>query len=134
MTDLSDNYYTITDTNALFEKTAEDFTRTYTTIETKIFGDENEDGLIEQVSEIHTMIRESADGIEVGKSDSNIKGVFSNDSLDFIDNEDTKQAWVDAQDGLGGRQISIGNPEDRSKRWRIFIRDNGSHLTFTRHS
>lgn len=134
VTDLSDNYYTITDTNALFEKTAEDFTRTYTTIETKIFGNENEDGLIEQVSEIHTMIRESADGIEVGKSDSNIKGVFSNDSLDFIDNEDTKQAWVDAQDGLGGRQISIGNPEDRSKRWRIFVRDNGSHLTFTRHN
>ena len=134
VTNIEDNYYTVTDTNALFEKTNEDFTRTYSTIETKIFGDENEDGLIEQVSEIHTMIRESADGIEVGKSDSNIRGVFSNDSLDFIDNEDTKQAWVDAQDGLGGRQISIGNPEDRSKRWRIFIRDNGSHLTFTRHS
>lgn len=126
-TKLEGDYYTKEETTAEIEKKATEITNTFT----KTITDET-GKVIEQVN---TMIREDADGITIGKKGNRIEGKFDNDSLDFIDTQtNNKLAWVDASDGLGGSQLSVGDANTANQRWRIFTRQDGSHLTFTRHS
>ena len=83
------------------------------------------------------MIRRSGTGIDIGieGTDNSFVSHFDNDSLDFNNTStDTTVAWVDASDGLGGKELSVGDYKQQSNRWRIFTRQSGSHLTFTRHS
>lgn len=92
------------------------------------------------IAEIKTWIIGDINGVTVGKSNSAIRGRFSNSQLAFTDSSgNTKYAWLDAIEGLGASEISIGKPDSGStsnlkKRWRIFASDDGTHLTFTRHS
>lgn len=128
---LANGYLTKSEVENLVESTAESTKRTFSTTVTKA----NETA--ETVSTIQTYIKESADGIEIGKSDSQIVGVFGNDSLDFKDTvSGDRLAWVDATEGLGGSKLSVGDATQRSKRWKIFVREQGTgtHLTFSRHN
>lgn len=90
----------------------------------------------EILNEYITAIELSRLGIIIGKSDSQIKSVFTNTALKFItgdphdDDAQTLLAWIDANDGLGVAKISIGSPGEQ--RWRIFTR-LGNHLTWSRH-
>lgn len=73
------------------------------------------------------------DGITIGKSDSDIRGKFDNDSLDFIDQNDNVVAWLAAEDGLGANFLSVGSGTDRSLRWNILVSSDGNSLRFARH-
>lgn len=126
---LDNGYLTKSEVENLVENTADSTIRTFSTTVTKA----NETA--ETVSTIQTYIKESADGIEIGKSNSQIVGVFGNDSLDFKDTvSGDRLAWVDATEGLGGTKLSVGDATERSKRWKIFTREQGTHLTFSRHN
>ena len=79
----------------------------------------------------------------VGKSDSDIRGVFGNSSLDFVDGNNNKLRWLSVNEGLGASELSIGTPDvggtsNLKKRWRIYTApegaDDGAHLRFTRHT
>ena len=127
-TNIADNYYTKTETNSKISQSATSITTTFTTtVENAISG---------EVQRVSTMIRESGDGIAIGMEGNKIEGRFDNDSLYFVDTQDNDKelAWVDADEGLGGSQLAVGDPNNIGNRWRIYTRDSGSHLTFTRHS
>lgn len=124
---LANDVYTKTETDNAIESSAEETKRIFSKTVTDAQG--------EVLAEVHTMIREDANGIAIGKTGNRIEGRFDNDSLDFIDTQTNNNlAWVDASDGLGGSQLSVGDANTASQRWRIFTRQDGSHLTFTRHS
>lgn len=88
----------------------------------------------DDISELHEYITFDANGVTVGRSDSDIRGVFGNNSLDFIDNTNTILAWLSTQDGLGATELSVGDATTKNKRWRIITSSDGSHLRFTRHT
>ena len=87
-------------------------------------------------NQLSTWVTLDANGVTIGKSDSNIKGVFGNTSLSFVDENDVKHAWIDAEEGLGATQITLGDPDPNNiqNRWRIFVSADGNHLRFTRHN
>ena len=105
----------------------------------------NEDisGLQEQVDTntnnietLKTSVIVDGNGVTVKKSNSTVRGVFGNTELDFIDSSsgsDITQAWI-GKDGLGGRELNVGDPNTQANQWRIFASSDGSHLRFTRHS
>lgn len=86
------------------------------------------------IDEYNTYFKFDNNGVTVGKSDSDIRGVFGNSSLDFIDSSDTKLAWLSTTEGLGATELSVGDATTISKRWRIITSEDGNHLRFTRHS
>lgn len=80
---------------------------------------------------------------KVGSETDNIRGRFGNTALDFIDQYKNRLRWLDAFEGLGASQLSIGtadtdDDDNYLKRWRIFTApegtDDGAHLRFTRHT
>ena len=94
-------------------------------------------------TDISTYFDFTADGLVVGKTDSGIRGLFGNTALDFLDDNDNKLRWLDANEGLGASELSIGIPDTDNDdnyllRWRIYTapegRDEGAHLRFTRHT
>ena len=84
--------------------------------------------------QIQTVFEFTSAGLIIGKSGSIIKGIFDNDSLDFVDDQGHRLAWVDANDGLGGSQLSLGDYNYPDNRWRIFVTEGGEHLRITRHN
>ena len=85
------------------------------------------------ISEMHTYFTFATDGLTVGKSDSDIKGVFGNTSLDFIDKQGNKLAWLSTSEGLGADGLSLGSATDTAKRWKVVVSSDGNTLRFTRH-
>lgn len=73
-------------------------------------------------------------GVTVGRQNAAVKGVFSNDSLEFQTMGGTPIAWLssDASDGLGVDLIQIGSHTTVSQRWIVKTDQNGDRLTFTR--
>jgi len=71
--------------------------------------------------------------VTIGNSASDVRGQFTNTGVNFIDKTDQKLAWLDTE-GLGSKELSVGDATTKTNRWRIFTRENGSHLTFTRHN
>lgn len=94
---------------------------------------QTEDGKWQQ---LYTYIDMGPNGITIGKSNSNIKGIFSNTSLDFVDgnNTSTRLAWLDATEGLGATKVSVGDANNSANRWQMVTSANGAHLRFTRHN
>ena len=134
---LNSDYTKSEDLKSVIEQTAKSWDATFIS-ETKLATLDNVKSATDAVSTaVETMIRLDGDGITVSKSDSKIRSVFNNSSLDFIDtqNNNNKLAWIDAVDGLGGSQLTVGHYDVNSPtlRWRIFTNEDGSHLTFTRH-
>ena len=91
-------------------------------------------------AKLETRIEFTPDGLIIGKQSdeddpgSKVKGVFSNTSLDFIDDQGHKLAWLDTDEGLGATQVSLGDPNNSANRWRIFVSEDGDHLRFTRNN
>jgi len=82
--------------------------------------------------QLQTYITMDINGITIGKNDSDIRGQFTNTSLDFINGNDEKKAWVDADVGLGGKSLALGDPTDIDKQWRFVVSDDGNVLSITR--
>lgn len=76
-------------------------------------------------------------GVVVMNPGSSVYGQFGSYQLSFIDTSSDPngiiQAWV-GKDGLGGREVNIGDPNTQANQWRIFASPDGKHLHFTRHS
>lgn len=85
------------------------------------------------ISQLQTAITVDINGVTISKSDSDIRGVFGNDSLEFLNADDDVLAWISGSEGLGASQLSLGDPETPGNRWRIFTSEDGQHLRFTRH-
>lgn len=91
----------------------------------------------EHVTKLETYIRETSRGLEISKNTEDINMVLENDELGFYQGEGgnaTKLAWLSANEGLGAPALSVGDATTARNRWRIFTRQDGSHLTFTRHN
>lgn len=86
------------------------------------------------LDEMHTYITFDSNGVTVGKNDSNIRGVFGNDSLDFVDSSDTKLAWLSTTEGLGATELSVGDATQSNLRWRLTVSTDGSHFRISRHT
>lgn len=86
------------------------------------------------LNEMHTYISFDANGVTVGKNDSNIRGVFGNDSLDFVDSSNTKLAWLSTSEGLGATELSVGDATQSNLRWRLTVSADGSHFRISRHT
>ncbi len=73
-------------------------------------------------------------GVTVGRRDADIKGVFSNDALEFQTIDGEPLAWFssDANEGLGVDLIQIGSHDTKTQRWYIRTASSGDRLTFTR--
>jgi len=88
---VSEQYYLKTETDQLissktseWEQTANGFRQRFTTIEKDI--DDVVNGTDSRFNELHTYIDYSTKGIELGSSNSNVKVLIDNDSLDIVDN------------------------------------------------
>jgi len=84
------------------------------------------------VDDIHTYFKFENNGLWIGKSDNEIRALYDNDSVQFLDANEIALAWLDATDGLGASKISIGKPEE-TNRWQWIVSEDGSHSRFTRH-
>lgn len=77
-------------------------------------------------------------GLTIGALGSGMRGVFTNEALNFVkkisDSEVKAYAWISTGEGLGGKELSVGNADIIANRWRIFATDDGTHLRFTRHT
>lgn len=110
------------------QQTATDITLTISDVQTII----TEQG--SQISTLETYIKATSRGLEIGRTNDDVKAVLGNSELAFYNNADQKLAWLNSDEGLGASGLSIGSATTANQRWRIFTRQNGSHLTFTRHS
>lgn len=86
------------------------------------------------IDEMHTYITFDQNGVTVGKNDSNIRGVFGNDSLDFVDSSNTTLAWLSTSEGLGATELSVGDATQSNLRWRMTVSTDGSHFRISRHT
>ena len=87
-----------------------------------------------QITTLQTYIQATSRGLEIGRTNDDVKAVLGNSELAFYNNANQKLAWLNSDEGLGASGLSIGSATTANQRWRIFTRQNGSHLTFTRHS
>lgn len=91
-------------------------------------------GAQDAVDALEVGIAVDNNGVTVGRQNAAVKGVFSNDSLEFQTMDGTPIAWLssDASDGLGVDLIQIGSHTTVSQRWIVKTDQNGDRLTFTR--
>ena len=81
--------------------------------------------------------------IEIKSSATGMSMRLTSSQLSFILNNISRLAWLDAEEGLGASEVSIG-PSDTwdgnswvsniGNRWRITVSDDGSRLRFSRHN
>lgn len=134
-TDLQNNYATkselsssVSSLSTTIQQTAQDITLTISDVQDVI----SSQG--QQITTLETYIRATSRGLEISRSSDEVTMVLSNTELGFYNKANTKLAWLNSADGLGASGLSIGDATTASNRWRIFTRQGGSHLTFTRHS
>lgn len=115
-------------TSTQLQQTADNITATVTELSSTV------DDQGAALDELSTAITIDISGVTVAKSNSDIKGVFGNNSLDFVNSDGDRLAWISAEDdGLGAAQLSLGDPTLATNRWRIYATSDGDHLRFTRH-
>ena len=85
------------------------------------------------VNSLVTVIKQDSNGVTVAKEGADIKGVFGNTSLDFVNANNEKMAWLSVEDGLGANKLSVGDSNTKNKRWNITVSSDGSYLRFSRH-
>lgn len=98
-------------------------------------------GDITKIVEVTTYIQRTADGLEIGlKSedpdvDTTIRMQLTNESLNFINNNDEVLASLDAQEGLVASKLAVGSPTEGNKRWQFIVwGDNNTHLRIAKHN
>ena len=114
--------------SSTIQQTASDITITISDVQSTV----NSQG--SQITTLETYIGAISRGLEIGRNTDDVKAVLGNNELAFYDKGNTKLAWLNSDEGLGATGLSIGNATTANQRWRVFTRQNGSHLTFTRHS
>lgn len=114
--------------SSTIQQTASDITITISDVQSTV----NSQG--SQITTLETYIGATSRGLEIGRNTDDVKAVLGNNELAFYDKGNTKLAWLNSDEGLGATGLSIGNATTANQRWRVFTRQNGSHLTFTRHS
>ena len=125
----------LSDLNTTLSTTIEQTDRKLTTTISEVRTIVDDQG--EHVTKLETYIRETSRGLEISKNTEDINMVLENDELGFYQGEGgnaTKLAWLSANEGLGAPALSVGDATTARNRWRIFTRQDGSHLTFTRHN
>lgn len=122
LTNALEDYVTETQLSSELQQTSDSLTATFTSI---VSGEVD--------NQLSTWVRVDGTGITIAKSDSNVKAVFTNTSLDFKDTDNNKLAWLDASEGLGATKISVGDPNSSANRWSMIVSADGNHLRFTRH-
>lgn len=134
-TTLKDDYATkeelsssVSSLSTTIEQTASDITITISDVQSTV----NSQG--SQITTLETYIGATSRGLEIGRNTDDVKAVLGNNELAFYDKGNTKLAWLNSDEGLGATGLSIGNATTANQRWRVFTRQDGSHLTFTRHS
>ena len=134
-TTLKDNYATkeqlsssVSSLSSTIEQTASGINVTISNVQSTV----NSQG--SQITTLETYIGATSRGLEIGRNTDDVKAVLGNNELAFYDKGNTKLAWLNSDEGLGATGLSIGNATTANQRWRVFTRQNGSHLTFTRHS
>lgn len=93
-------------------------TAKFTTLETKMDG---------STMAVTTLIRESADGIEIGKSDSALKAAFKNDRIEFTENS-TVIAAID-QGKFYGTDMELTESGSFKMGNQIWLRRGNGHLS-----
>lgn len=114
--------------SSTIQQTASDITITISDVQETV----NSQG--SQITTLETYIGATSRGLEIGRNTDDVKAVLGNNELAFYDKGNTKLAWLNSDEGLGATGLSIGNATTANQRWRVFTRQDGSHLTFTRHS
>lgn len=114
--------------SSTIQQTASDITITISDVQSTV----NSQG--SQITTLETYIGATSRGLEIGRNTDDVKAVLGNNELAFYDKGNTKLAWLNSDEGLGATGLSIGNATTANQRWRVFTRQDGSHLTFTRHS
>lgn len=134
-TTLKDNYATkeelsssVSSLSSTIEQTASGINVTISNVQSTV----NSQG--SQITTLETYIGATSRGLEIGRNTDDVKAVLGNNELAFYDKGNTKLAWLNSDEGLGATGLSIGNATTANQRWRVFTRQDGSHLTFTRHS
>lgn len=125
----------LNDLNTTLSTTIEQTDRNLTTTISEVRSIVDDQG--EHVTKLETYIRETSRGLEISKNTEDINMVLENDELGFYQGDGgnaTKLAWLSANEGLGAPALSVGDATTARNRWRIFTRQDGSHLTFTRHN
>lgn len=110
------------------QQTAQDISLTISDVQSTI----SDQG--EQITTLETYIKATNRGLEIGRNTDNVTAVLGNNELGFYNESQNKLAWLNTDDGLGASALSIGNANTPSNRWRVITRQNGSHLTLTRHT
>lgn len=119
---------TVNQLSTTIQQTADNITVTISDVQNTI----TDQG--EQISTLETYISATQRGLEIGRNTDDVTAVLGNSELGFYNNSDKKLAWLNTDDGLGASAVSIGDPNTQANRWRVVTRQNGSHLTFTRHT
>lgn len=119
---------TVSQLSTTIQQTAQDITLTISDVQEVV----DEQG--SQISTLETYIKGTSRGLEIGRNTDDVTAVLGNSELGFYNSSDKKLAWLNTDDGLGASAVSIGDPNTQANRWRVVTRQNGSHLTFTRHS
>lgn len=96
---------------------------------------------VTKVAVVTTYIKRTADGLEIGlKSDdedvdTTIRMQLTNESLNFINNDDEILASLDANEGLVASKLAVGSPTEGDKRWQFIVwGDNNTHLRIAKHN
>ena len=124
----SDLSSTVSQLSTTLQQTAQDITLTISDVQEVV----DEQG--SQISTLETYIKGTSRGLEIGRNTDDVTAILGNSELGFYNSSDKKLAWLNTDDGLGASALSIGDPNTQRNRWRGITRQNGSHLTFTRHS
>lgn len=119
---------TVSQLSTTIQQTAQDITLTISDVQSTV----TDQG--EQISTLETYISATQRGLEIGRNTDDVTAVLGNSELGFYNSSDKKLAWLNTDDGLGASAVSIGDPNTQANRWRVVTRQNGSHLTFTRHT
>lgn len=119
---------TVSQLSTTIQQTAQDITLTISDVQSTV----TDQG--EQINTLETYISATQRGLEIGRNTDDVTAVLGNSELGFYNNSDKKLAWLNTDDGLGASAVSIGDPNTQANRWRVVTRQNGSHLTFTRHT
>ena len=119
---------TVNQLSTTIQQTAENITVTISDVQETI----TDQG--QQINTLETYISATQRGLEIGRNTDDVTAVLGNSELGFYNNSDKKLAWLNTDDGLGASAVSIGDPNTQANRWRVVTRQNGSHLTFTRHT
>lgn len=91
--------------------------------------------------EVTTYIQRTADGLEIGlKSedpdvDTTVRMQLTNESLNFINNDNEILASLDAQEGLVASKLAVGSPTEGDKRWQFIVWGvDNTHLRIAKHT